>query len=510
MSHEIRTPMNAILGFADMVVHKNQDKTARIECAQIIHRNAVHLLDLINEILDLSKIEALQMKVERIACDLPELFSEIISLMRSRALEKGLEFAATFVGPIPRVIQTDPLRLRQILVNLLGNAVKFTKSGKIDLCVSVKKTDGGQDKLSFDVIDTGIGMDPAELTRIFQPFTQGDESITRKFGGTGLGLTISRRLAELLDGSITVTSEIDVGSKFTLTIDAGPTEGAELLQHLTEATLPVQKPGKPDHTTVLRGRILLVEDGPDNQRLLRLQLRDAGAEVVTADDGQMAVDLATAQPFDLILMDMQMPIMDGYTATAELRRRGLKIPIIAFTASAMADDRGKCLESGCDDYLSKPTSEEALLKSINQHLGGSSAVAPGARADGGIAASKPKPGTTDGSNTIYSSQAENRRISTIIPEFVEGLSGAVQNMIDLLERNDLDALKKIVHQLRGTSGGYGFEPITDPATKAEDSIKAGKAPEEIAVEINSLIEVIRRIDGYHESKRLVAAGEPTK
>jgi PAS domain S-box-containing protein len=509
MSHEIRTPMSAILGFADMLLHENRNEIERIECVQIIQRNALHLLELINEILDLSKIEALQMKVERITCNIPELISEIVSLMRPRALEKGLGFGVTFQGPIPRLIQTDPTRLRQILVNLLGNAVKFTKAGKIDVRVSNESTNSAVIKLSIDVIDSGIGMAPEQLARLFQPFTQGDESITRKFGGTGLGLTISRRLAKLLNGDIVVTSEVGVGSTFTLKIDGGPSAGVEMLQDLTEATLPVRVGDTTQPNVILNGRILLVEDGHDNQRLLRTQLSDAGAEVSSAADGQVAIDMATTQLFDLILMDMQMPVMDGYAATAELRRRGVKIPIIALTAYAMAEDRAKCLACGCNDYLSKPVKEETLLRIVNQHLENQASPVPNDSAKAGIIGSPPH-NCAASTNRIKSSLTSNPRVMKVIPEFVDGLPDQVRMMIDLLQRNDLAALQKIVHQLRGAAGGYGFDPLTEPATSAEESIKAGNVPERIATEINSLIALIRRIDGYDESKSHVAAEAPSK
>jgi PAS domain S-box-containing protein len=369
MSHEIRTPMNAILGFAEMLLHKSAEECAELHCVQTIRRNALHLLELINEILDLSKIEAGEMTVEHIDCDMPALLSEIISLMRPRAVEKGLGFGVTFQGPIPRVIQSDPTRLRQILVNLLGNAKKFTESGKIDLRITEEIGEGPNIVLRIDVIDSGIGMTPEQLERLFKPFSQADDSITRKFGGTGLGLTISRRLARLLNGDISVTSELGVGSTFTVRIDGGPSAGVERLNGLTEATLPARVDQGDRVDIRLRGRILLVEDGRDNQRLLRMQLGDAGAEVTSAVNGKIGVELATTQPFDLILMDMQMPVMDGYAATAELRRRGLTIPIVALTAHAMAEDRNRCMASGCSAYLSKPIDEQTLLRTVSEKLG---------------------------------------------------------------------------------------------------------------------------------------------
>ena len=405
MSHEIRTPMTAILGFAEMLLLKSPEECAQAGCVQIIHRNGLHLMEVINEILDLSKMEAGQMKVGQVSCDLPELLAEIIALMRPRAAEKGLGFGMTFQGPIPRLIQTDPLRLRQILVNLLGNAVKFTESGRIDLLITDEGSGGPHILLRVDVIDTGVGMPSNQLARLFQPFTQGDESSTREFGGTGLGLTISRRFARLLGGDVTVVSLPGIGSTFTLKIDAGPAIEVEPLQGLTETTFAALAAPKVHAEIHLSGRILLVEDGADNQRLFQMQIGDAGYTVASAVNGQIAVELATAQKFDLILMDMQMPIMDGYTATIELRSRGLTIPIIALTAHAMAEDRDKCIASGCSGYLAKPVDEETLLKTIAEYLGNDQAPAPRENAHQGVIAGPPPHAEANILETIKSSNA---------------------------------------------------------------------------------------------------------
>jgi PAS domain S-box-containing protein len=510
MSHEIRTPMTAILGFANMVVNKEQDKAGRIECAQIIRRNALHLLELINEILDLSKIEALQMKMESVPSDLMVLLSEIISLMRPRAMEKGLEFEVVFDGPIPRQIRTDPMRLRQILVNLLGNAVKFTDTGKITLRISDEGAGTTAILPRIDVIDSGIGMSPEQLSRLFRPFTQADESVTRKFGGTGLGLTISARLAKLLGGDITVATKLGAGSTFTLKIDGGPSSGIELLQNLTESMLPKRLEGPAQSNVQIPGRILLVDDGRDNQRLLRMLLTDAGAEVTIAENGQAAVEVATAYTFDLILMDMQMPVMDGYAATAELRRKGLTVPIIALTANAMLDDRDRCMACGCSYYLSKPVKEETLLKTVREHLGNYLPIAPPGSRGKPVAVPLSPPATANGSGRIKSTLAGDPRIMKILPEFIEGLPARVRQMTDLLERTDQAALSEVVHHILGTCGGYGFESVYEPAFKAQEAITAGQSLETIRLEVNSLIEIIRRIDGYDESKTPAGARETAK
>jgi PAS domain S-box-containing protein len=515
MSHEIRTPLGAILGFANMLVHKSPEECAQAGCVQIIQRNSLHLLELINEILDLSKIEARQMKVERISSDLPALLSEIISVMRPRAVEKGLEFGVIFQGSIPRLIQTDPLRLRQILINLLGNSVKFTQSGTIDLKVTDEGAGSPSIVLRFDVIDTGIGMTLDLVGRLFIPFTQGDASITRKFGGTGLGLTICRQLAKLLSGDVTVISQPGIGSTFTLKIDCGPSAGVERLENLTAATLPTTVAQKVEADVHIRGQILLVEDGPDNQRLLRMQLGDAGATVTSALDGRIAVDLATTQTFDLILMDMQMPVMDGYTATMELRRRGLTLPIVALTACAMAEDRDKCLAAGCSGYLSKPIDEQKLLKTVNEYLRTDHSTMPSKGAETSADGSAPWRGDANASdktnfNTIKSSHAGSPRIMAIIPEFVAGLPGKVAKMTDLLGHNDLPGLQALSHQLLGTCGGYGFESMSEPARTVEQYIKARKTLELVTPAVKSLIEMLRRIDGYDESKETAEAAGLTK
>ena len=401
------------------------------------------------------------------------------------------------------------MRLRQILVNLVGNAVKFTDSGKIDIKVADEGAGGPNIVLRIETTDTGIGMTPEQLGRLFSPFTQGDASITRKFGGTGLGLTISRQLARLLGGDITVTSQSGIGSTFTLKIDGGSSAGVEQLQGLTESILPNTKRQKMQTKIRLRGRVLLVEDGADNQRLLQMQLGDAGASVTTARDGRIAVELAAKQTFDLILMDMQMPVMDGYAATKELRSRGLTMPIIALTAYAMAEDRDRCLASGCNSYLSKPTDEEELLNVVHQYLGNDSPMPIDSAGAGlGLAplAGNAAPDTILASNSIKSSHADDPRIMALVPEFVAGLPGKVHKMIDLLAQNDLPALQIIAYGLSGTCGGYGFVPVTEPARTVERSIKEGKALECISAEVKSLVELIRRIDGYSESNELVLAG----
>ena len=385
MSHEIRTPMTAILGYANLLLDAEQSASDRVNYVQTIRRNGDHLLSIINDILDLSKIEAGRMAVERIACSPFQIISEVVSLMRVRAAEKKLELEVEYRGPIPQTIQTDPTRFREILVNLVGNAIKFTARGGVRIVADLADPAAAPEpRLRVAVIDSGVGMTREQAARIFQPFAQGDSSTTRRFGGTGLGLAISRHLAELLGGGIRVDSRPGEGSTFVMTVLTGPLAGVALLdgppRTETAGGSGAPEPGKPasEPAIALSGRILLAEDGPDNQRLISYFLKKAGATVEIADNGAVAVEKAlqasaAGEPFDLILMDMQMPELDGYGATSMLRQKGYAGPIIALTAHAMDGDRQKCLKAGCNDYTTKPIDRKQLLRLsasyIEKHAG---------------------------------------------------------------------------------------------------------------------------------------------
>jgi len=381
MSHEIRTPMTAILGYAGVLLEEDNLAGAtpeRLEAAQTIQRNGEYLLDIINDILDLSKVEAGKMTVERVACEPCRLIAEVASLMRVKAGRAGLSFATEYVGALPQTIHTDPTRLRQILINLIGNAIKFTDSGGVRLITRLVD-DGDEPCLQLDVVDTGLGMTPEQVAKLFQPFTQADSSTTRKFGGTGLGLAISRRFAELLGGGITlVETAAGVGTRFRIAVSTGPLDGVPLIEDPHSAAVaagsaPPPTTGAPLSSALEGCRILLAEDGPDNQRLISLVLTKAGAEVTVAETGKLAVEAALAareagSPFDVILMDMQMPVMDGYQAAGTLRRSGYAGPIIALTAHAMQGDQRKCLAAGCDAYATKPIDRKKLIDMIHKHV----------------------------------------------------------------------------------------------------------------------------------------------
>ncbi|MBN1510619.1 MAG: cache domain-containing protein [Phycisphaerae bacterium] len=378
ISHEIRTPMTAILGFADVLLGHGGSACAPAEqtdALKIIRRNGEHLLSIINDVLDVSKIEAGRMTLERIACSPCQILAEVISLSQVPAKGKGVNLKVEYASHMPATIRTDPTRLRQILINVVGNAIKFTSKGDVRLVASLVSHDGSP-FLQFDVTDTGVGMTEDQAARLFQPFTQGDTSTTREFGGTGLGLAICKGLADLLGGRIGILrTQKGVGTTLRIAVPTGPLEGVSIIEDPAAATRSVSHGGSDsemDDTPLLRGcRVLLAEDGSDNQRLVTHVLQKAGATVKVVENGVLALESVLGDGkefFDLILMDMQMPVMDGYEATRLLRARGYGGPVIALTAHAMATDREKCIQAGCDDYACKPIDRRALIRMIDRHV----------------------------------------------------------------------------------------------------------------------------------------------
>ncbi|TVQ29910.1 MAG: response regulator [Phycisphaeraceae bacterium] len=374
MSHEIRTPMAAILGYADILGERGDDEAHRGRCTRIIRNSGRHLMTVINDILDISKIESGSIELEMMRCSPLDTLIDVVELMRERADEKGVAVELEFLTPAPEEIETDPTRLFQIILNLVGNAIKFTGQGEVRISCALVHEPGeaGSESVSswpsmrIAVSDTGVGMTPEQMERLFRPFTQADSSTTRRFGGTGLGLTISKRFTEMLGGAIVAESDPGAGSRFTVWIPTGPIEGVrmiegrEVMERRASRSVDAAAPIRFD------ARVLIAEDGVDTLDLLRHYLTEAGAGVEAVENGRDAVEAAMGaverdEAFDIVLMDMQMPEMDGYTAAAELRRRGYRGPIIAVTAHAMAGERERCLEAGCDEYLTKPIDRAGLV-----------------------------------------------------------------------------------------------------------------------------------------------------
>jgi PAS domain S-box-containing protein len=470
MSHELRTPLTAILGYADLITRPNIAAAERDRCIQTVCRNGRHLLSIINDILDVSKIEAGKMSVERISCSPWQIVADVASLMTVRANDKNLKFSVLWSGEIPQTIQSDPTRLRQILMNLVGNAIKFTATGGVKLIVTLIKTETNP-VLRFDVVDTGVGLNTAQLEQLFRPFVQADSSTTRKFGGTGLGLTISKRLARVLGGDLVAQSVLGSGSTFSLTIETGSLHGVQMLDRNELATRSIAIPTATDapvHNGKLTGRVLLAEDGEDNRVLIGYYLREAGLEVVAVENGLLARDQALqavrdVQPFDLILMDMQMPEMDGYEAARQLRAAHYNRPIVALTAHAMGGDREKCITAGCDDFAVKPIEWDKLLAVLRRFLKDD--------ANAHSSATEVNPATDSGPAKQHSKQLDallsKPGMSKLVEKFLGKLDDRVAGIRAAVEAQDQNQLKILAHQLKGAAGGYGFPGISQAAATLE-------------------------------------------
>ena len=463
MSHELRTPLTGILGFTDLLLGSSPDRQRQDEYLQVIRSSGKLLLELINDILDLSRIEAGQLGVERASCSPHGILSDVVSIMRAQALAKGVDLRCRWTGLVPSVVETDGARLRQILLNLVGNAVKFTQQGFVEVVARLDSSEN-RSTLLIDITDTGIGIPQDKLHSIFEPFVQADCSVTRQFGGTGLGLAISTHLARALGGDITVRSEPGVGSTFTVSLEAGDLTDVEML---AEPPVECVKAGQPAPQSSGLGMlgpaaVLLVEDGEINRKLIATVLHAAGLSVSVAENGQVGIDMATRDHYDLILMDMQMPVLDGYVATRKLRALGFEIPIIALTAHAMTGDEQKCREAGCSHYVSKPIDIDALLATVSAALE--------ARRGSGTRPTTPTTTATtdDGSPLLRSSlPIEEPVFREIAQEFVEYLGRVLAEMREAVAEKDTVRMGDLAHALKGSAGTAGFDAFTEPARQLE-------------------------------------------
>jgi signal transduction histidine kinase/DNA-binding response OmpR family regulator len=469
MSHEIRTPMNAILGFTELL-RRGFGKSERESSHYLdtIHASGKHLLGLINDILDLSKVEAGQMTVEKIACAPHAVIQDALAELGLKAQEKGIALSLRLVASVPERVQSDPARLRQVILNLLSNAVKFTEKGGVEVLLACTGT-----SYTVEVSDTGIGMEPSRVETMFDPFTQADASITRRFGGTGLGLAISRKLARALGGDLTATSQPGVGTTMLLRFDTGPLEGVKLL---TAADIAARSQSGP---AVSRTRwkipsacVLVVDDGAENRELLSLVLAEQGLWVEEAENGQAALDKMALMACDLVLMDMQMPVMDGYEATRELRRRGVQVPIVALTANAMKGYEQEVLAAGCTAYLTKPVDIDLLLQRVAQLLGGH--AQEGEAPSGFASVFGDLPAEADG-GPVRSRFADNPKLAPIVRKFAARLHQQLQHTRAALTGGDLPEVARLAHWLAGAAGTVGYDAFTRPARELEAAAKAGDA-----------------------------------
>ncbi len=442
MSHEIRTPMNAIIGIADLLA-KTALSPEQDKYVQIFRRAGDNLLNLINDILDLSKVEASQLDLEQTGFSLNDLLEKVTEMVEVRAHQKGLALVCTIAPNVPTDLVGDPTRLRQVLLNLLGNAIKFTESGEVSLRVALDADSAVPNALRFTISDSGIGIPAEKLGRVFERFTQADSSTTRRFGGSGLGLTISKRLVELMGGRIWAESGVGEGSVFSLVVPFEIRVAAAL-----RTVMPVGTGPEPPLPAL---RILLAEDSPDNCTIALAYLEDTPYRVEIAETGAIACEKFMSGFYDLVLMDRQMPVMDGLTATRTIRaweqaNGRPSTPIIALTASALKGDREMCLAAGCTAYLTKPIKEAVLLQAIREYS--NLIVAP------------PSSKQESSRNEPILVRTETR-FAHRAPAYLQTCRQNVTAMLDALDRVDFETVTTLGHNMRGSGSAFGFQAITD-------------------------------------------------
>ena len=472
MSHEIRTPLTSIIGFAETSLETDQTIEERQQAISTIVRSGKHLLQIINDILDLSKIEADKLEVENIEISPFDILSEVQSLIAMQARNKGLSFAIENHFPLPAKILSDPVRLRQILLNLCSNAIKFTESGAIKISTQY---DANTRLLSFEVSDTGIGMTQEQLHKVFDAFSQADSSTTRKYGGTGLGLSLSRKLTMLLGGSLTGVSELGKGSKFTASVFSGLIAQSNFVNSEAEVTFTDYSEPKQHVHHHLTGKILLAEDTPENQKLIGLYIRKLGAQVTIANDGKEAVEIAGCENFDVILMDMQMPVMDGIEAVKILRENNNRTPIIALTANAMMQDRDRCLAAGCDDFLTKPIDRKKFEEVLSRYLmEGAHEVMPETPIESTIKDDEPA-------------------VMELIQQFLMRLKQDIDQLKSAANKASWQDVKKISHDIKGGGGGFGYPMLSEVAAKIQFQL-AGENYTAVRSLVDELDHLYKRID----------------
>jgi signal transduction histidine kinase/CheY-like chemotaxis protein len=470
MSHEIRTPMNAILGFTELL-KRGYGKSERESSHYLdtIHQSGKHLLGLINDILDLSKVEAGQLTVEKIACAPHAVIQGALQELALKAQEKGLHLSMRLLTPVPERVQSDPARLRQVVLNLLSNAVKFTEKGSVEVVLACHGTG-----YTVEVNDTGIGMDPAKVESMFDPFTQAEASITRRYGGTGLGLAISRRLARALGGDLTASSQPGVGTTMIFTFATGPLERVRLLDATELSTRSAgQRTQRRKRWHIPSARVLVVDDGPENRELLSLVLAEQGLWVDEAENGVQALEKVAAGSYDLVLMDMQMPVMDGFAATRELRRRGVTIPIVALTAHAMKGYEEQVQQAGCTAFLTKPVDIDLLLHDVAVRLGGSEDDAPAERPTSVFGELTEEPVDT---GPVRSRFAGNAKLVPIVRKFAARLDQQLGLTRAACDAGDFAEVERLAHWLAGAAGTVGYDAFTKPARELEAAAKARDLP----------------------------------
>jgi PAS domain S-box-containing protein len=486
MSHEFRTPMSAIIGYSEMLLDPRLGVDERVRAVQVLLKSGRHLAALIDDVLDLSKIEAGQLNPERVPCRLWKTVVEALSVAGVGAREKGLHIEFVPTGRLPRIVTTDPTRLRQILDNLLSNAVKFSEPGKrIEIRLRMDQDRSTSPRLLLEVEDQGIGIPSEVIPRLFQPFTQADPSTTRRFGGTGLGLSICKRLAEYLGGDITVRSTPGVGTCFSVKLPLGSGDETDLLdeEEFTRESQLVRP--QQTETPKLKGTVLLAEDTLVNQTILKYFLERAGLTVEVAGNGLQAVEKALAREFDVILMDMQMPEMDGYAATSMLRQKGYSRSIVALTAHAMVGDEEKCLRAGCNAYLTKPIEADRLIKAVARQMPSRSWVVKLADTRRLKAAPAPSPVEAPPPPAVQTN-TDHAQMDTLRKSYRRSLPEKVRAMAEALQASDVQGFASLAHKLRGSAGMYGFPQLSEAASRLEEACRAGQTSAQLTLIFDEL------------------------
>ena len=498
MSHEIRTPMNAILGFTEVLRRSGLRQSGEAsKHLDIIHSSGKHLLNLINDILDLSKVEAGRLEAESIAFAPHQVAHEVVQTLTERASEKGLTLTLEYPEPLPATIEGDPARLRQILTNLIGNAIKFTETGGVRIVSKLIRHDDSQWRYGIDIIDSGIGISAEKVESVFEPFVQAESSTTRRFGGTGLGLTISRGFARAMGGDITASSAYGQGTTFSLWLVAGHPAAITLLApDLLAQYAQTQAPVTTTRWIFEPRHVLVVDDGVENRQLVRVLLEDVGLRVSEADNGQVALDRIAAESFDLVLMDMQMPVMDGETATRRLRERGCDLPIIALTANAMKGFENELEAAGFSGYQTKPIDVDALLAELAARLGGQAAPADltATETESSPAVDRAAMAPAQIDDAIVSRLAMHAKLGGIVSRFVAQLPSRLTQMNAALVAADWTELAGHAHWLKGAGGSMGYDMLFEPAKLLEDSANAAnvEATRAVLAQLHRLDQQIQR------------------
>jgi signal transduction histidine kinase/DNA-binding response OmpR family regulator len=495
MSHEIRTPMNAILGFTELLQRGYQrDDRDLHRHLNIIHSSGKHLLELINDVLDLAKVESGRLELETNQCQVHGIVREVVAMLSIQASKKNISLRFNCRGQIPEIVTTDPGRLRQTITNLVGNAIKFTEKGEVSVTLELRLV-GNRRVMALDVADTGIGLAEEKLESIFDPFVQAEASTTRRFGGSGLGLTISRRFARAMGGDIVVQSQLGTGSLFSFTFDPGSLQGVRMLSSREAVAYEQSRNENQGAWEFPPCHVLVVDDGDANRELVRVVLQRAGIRVSEAQNGEEALRIAEQERLDAILMDMQMPVMDGYTATRGLRSRGIQTPIVAMTAHAMAGVERDIVAAGCTGYLAKPVTIEVLLGTLAGLVGGRrSHLEP-------LKVGRTEPilmdeGRSDDLAPLISRWADDPELHSVARTFAMQVPEKLRAMDRALGVRDFATLALLAHWLKGSGGTAGFPDFTAPAKLLED-LARGERLDQIDQVMGGLHQLADRMAAFY-------------